>query len=88
MLYMYYIQTTDSTVFFHVVHTLMKHVLPGRQIVQPTSATTSIQTTDSTANPTWGDIFECGFKAQSSKLQRLFCHVSVKRNVRTLSFEL
>jgi len=35
-----------------------------------------------TANPTWGDIFECCFKAQSSKLERLFCHVSA------LSFEL
>ena len=35
-----------------------------------------------TANPTWGDIFE------SSKLERLFCHVSVKRDVRALSFEL
>ena len=41
-----------------------------------------------TANPTWGDIFECCFKAQSSKLQRLFCHVSVKRDVRALSCEL
>jgi len=41
-----------------------------------------------TANPTWGDIFECSFKAQSSKLERLFCHVSVKRDVRALSFEL
>ena len=27
-------------------------------------------------------------KDQSSKLERLFCHVSVKRDVRTLSFEL
>jgi len=27
-------------------------------------------------------------KAQSSKLQRLFCHVSMKRDVRALSFEL
>ena len=27
-------------------------------------------------------------KAQSSKLERLFCHVSVKRDVRALSFEL
>ena len=34
-----------------------------------------------TANPTCGDIFE------SSKLERLFCHVSVKRDVRALSFE-
>jgi len=35
-----------------------------------------------TTNPTWGVIFE------SSKLERLFCHVSVKRDVRALSFEL
>jgi len=79
-----------------------------------------------TADPTWGDIFECSFKAQSpklerrassfelsemspqvgsavlqpiplgvsfskaqsSKLERLFCHVSVKRDVWALSFEL
>jgi len=41
----------------------------------------------STADPTWGDIFECCFKAQSSELERLFCHVSVKRDVRALSFE-
>jgi len=41
-----------------------------------------------TANPTWGDIFECCFKAQSSKLERLFCHISVKRDVGALSFEL
>jgi len=27
-------------------------------------------------------------KAQSSKLERLFCHVSVKTDVRALSFEL
>jgi len=27
-------------------------------------------------------------KAQSSKLERLFCHVSVKRDVRALSFEI
>ena len=27
-------------------------------------------------------------KAQSSKLERLFCHVSVKREVRALSFEV
>jgi len=41
-----------------------------------------------TAYLSWGDIFECCFKAQSSKLERLFCHVSVKRDVRVLSFEL
>jgi len=41
-----------------------------------------------TADPTWGDIFECCFKAQSSKLkaQSLFCHVLVKRD--GSSFEL
>ena len=39
-------------------------------------------------NPTWVDIFESSFKAQSSKLERLFCHVSVKRDVLALSFEL
>jgi len=36
-----------------------------------------------TANPTWGDIFECCFKAQSSKLERLF---SLRRGKR--DFEL
>jgi len=41
-----------------------------------------------TANPTWGYIFKCCFKDQSSWLERLFCHVSVKRAVRALSFEL
>jgi hypothetical protein len=41
-----------------------------------------------TADPTWGDDFESCFKAQSSKLKRLFCHVSVQRDVRALSFEL
>ena len=41
-----------------------------------------------TADPTLGDVFESWFKAQSSKLKRLFCHVSVQRDVRALSFEL
>ena len=41
-----------------------------------------------TANPTWGDIFECCFKAQSSKLERLFSLKRGKRDVRALSFEL
>ena len=50
--------------------------------------TWSLCVAKSTANPTWGDIFECCFKAQSSKLERLFCHVSVKRDVRALSFKL
>ena len=37
-----------------------------------------------TANPTCVDIFDCCFKAQSSKLERLFWHVSVKRDVQSL----
>jgi len=41
----------------------------------------------STANPTWGDIFECCIKAQSSKLERLFSLKCGKRDVRALSFE-
>jgi len=41
-----------------------------------------------TANPTWGNILEFCFKAQSSKLEVVCCHVSVKRDVRALSFEL
>ena len=41
-----------------------------------------------TANPTWGDIFKCCFKAQSSKLERLFSLKRGKRDVRALSFEL
>jgi len=41
-----------------------------------------------TANPTWGNIFECCFKTQSSKLERRFCHVSVKKNVWAFSFQL
>jgi len=42
----------------------------------------------STANPIWGDIFECCFKAQSSKLESLFSLKRGKRDVRALSFEL
>ena len=41
-----------------------------------------------TADPTWGDIFECCFKAQSSKLERLFSLKRGKRDVRALSSEL
>ena len=41
-----------------------------------------------TPNPTWGDIFECCFKAQSSKRERLFSLKRGKRDVRALSFEL
>jgi len=37
-----------------------------------------------TANPTWGDIFE----SSKLKARRVFCHVSVKRDVRALSFDL
>ena len=41
-----------------------------------------------TADPTWGDISECRFKARSSKLERLFSLKRGKRDVRALSFEL
>ena len=41
-----------------------------------------------TANPTWDDIFESSFKAQSSKLQLLFLLKRGKRDIRALSFEL
>jgi len=41
-----------------------------------------------TANSTWGDLFECCFKAQSSKLERLFVLKRGKRDLRALSFEL
>ena len=41
-----------------------------------------------TANPTWYDIFESFFKAQSSKLKRLFSLKRGKRDLRALSFEL
>jgi len=42
-----------------------------------------------TADPTWGDIVKCCFKAQSSELERLFCHVAVEETFefRALSFE-
>ena len=40
------------------------------------------------ADPTWGDIFECCFKAQSSKLKCVFSLKRGKRDVRSLSFEL
>jgi len=39
-----------------------------------------------TANPTWGDIFECCFKAQSSKLEHLFSLKRGKKDFRALSF--
>ena len=41
-----------------------------------------------TADPTWGDIFECCFKAQSSKLESLYLLKRGKRDVRASSFEL
>jgi len=41
-----------------------------------------------TANPIWGDIFESFFKAQCSKLERLFLLKRGKRDVRAVSFEL
>ena len=41
-----------------------------------------------TANPALGDIFECSFNAQSSKLESLFSLKRGKRDVRALSFEL
>jgi len=43
-----------------------------------------------TADPTWGDILEHCFKAQSSKLEleRLFSLKRGTRDVRALSFEL
>ena len=42
----------------------------------------------STANPTWGDIFELCFKTQNSKLECLFSLKRGQRDVRALSFEL
>jgi len=39
-----------------------------------------------TANPTWGDIFECCFKAQSSKLEHLFSLKRGKRGVYGFEF--
>jgi len=41
-----------------------------------------------TANPTWGDIFESSFKAQSAKLEWLFSLKCSKRDAQALSFEL
>jgi len=48
----------------------------------------SIVNHQSTANPTWGDILECCFKAQSSKLESLFSLKRGKRDLLALSFEL
>jgi len=41
----------------------------------------------STANPNWDDTLECCFKAQSSKLERLFSLKRGKRDVRALNLE-
>jgi len=41
-----------------------------------------------TADPTLGDICECCFKAQSSKLEHWFCPVSVRKDLRASIFEL
>jgi len=38
--------------------------------------------------PLGATFMECCFKVQTSKLERLFCHVSVKRDVRALSSKL
>jgi len=40
------------------------------------------------ADPTWGDFFETSFKAQNSKLERLFSLKRGKRDLRALIFEL
>jgi len=45
----------------------------------------SIVNHQGTANPTWGDIFECCFKTQSSKLESLFSLKRVKRDRLILS---
>jgi len=39
-------------------------------------------------DPTWSDIFECCFKAQSSMLEGLFSLKHGNGDVRALSFEL
>jgi len=57
--------------------------LPGKA---PSEKSETIK--NNTANPTWGDIFECCFKAQSSKLERLFSLKRGKKDVQALSFEL
>ena len=41
-----------------------------------------------TADPTWGDIFESSFRAQSSKLEHVFSLKRGKRDVWSLSFKL
>jgi len=46
----------------------------------------SIVNHQGTANPTWGDIFECCFKTESSKLESLFSLKLVKRDLLALSF--
>jgi len=49
---------------------------------------TKDQANEFTGNPTWSDIFECCFKAQSSKLERLFSLKRGKRDVQALSSKL
>jgi len=44
--------------------------------------------TSSTANPTWGDIFESSLKAQSTKLKAQSSNVSFHWNVAKETFEL
>jgi len=82
-IYIYiYIHTYKFTQFFHI-YTSPSASCSGRRAVSVITETLQNSTLKSnfTADPTWGDIFE------SSKLERLFCHVSVKRDVRALSFE-
>ena len=59
-------------------------IIISAKYLTPTSTISS----EYTVNPTWGDIFECCFKAQSSKLERLSSLKRGKRDVRALSFEL
>jgi len=66
---------------FHVLFLVHNHLLQLKNIHEHVSLS-------STANPTLDDIFECCFKAQSSKLERLFSLKRGKRDVRALSFEL
>ena len=42
----------------------------------------------STANPNWGDIFECCFELKVQRFEILFSLKRGKRDVRALSFEL
>jgi len=62
----------------------LRQIIISAKYLTPTSTISS----EYTANPTWGDIFECCFKAQSSKLERLSSLKRGKRDVRALSSEL